>query len=84
MAGLLECGDRGPAGDRFEVGQEGGIAGVSQRAGESGFLQWTNSVTNQADAKRILGRWARQLREGLDEATGGPRKGGQVGSFPGG
>jgi hypothetical protein len=44
-----------------------------QRAGESGFLQWTNSVTNQADARRILGRWARQLREGLDEATGGPR-----------
>jgi len=55
-----------------------------QRAGDSGFLQWTNSVTNQADARRILGRWARQLREGLDEATGGPRKGGQVGSFPGG
>ena len=26
-----------------------------QRAGESGFLQWTNSVTNQADAQRILG-----------------------------
>ncbi len=55
-----------------------------QRAGESGFLQWTNSVTNQADARRILGRWARQLREGLDEATGGPRKGGQASSLPGG
>jgi len=44
-----------------------------QRAGESSYLQWTNSVTNQADAQRILGRWARQLREGLDEATGGAR-----------
>lgn len=30
------------------------------------FLQWTNSVTNQADAKRILNRWGQQFREGLD------------------
>ena len=42
-------------------------------AGDSYRMQWTNSVTNQADARRILGRWASQLREGLDEATAGAR-----------
>lgn len=44
-----------------------------QRAGDRSYLQWTNSVTNQAEARRVLGRWASQLREGLDEATGGAR-----------
>jgi hypothetical protein len=35
-------------------------------------MQWTNSVTNQADARRILSRWANQLRKGLDRVTGRP------------
>jgi hypothetical protein len=42
-----------------------------QRGRDSGYMQWSNSVTNQADAERILGRWAKQLRKGLDEATRG-------------
>jgi hypothetical protein len=46
-----------------------------QRAGDRGYMQWTNSVTNEADARRILGSWARQLREGLDEVTAGNRTG---------
>ena len=29
-------------------------------------LQWSNSVTNTADAKRILNAWGGQFREGLD------------------
>jgi hypothetical protein len=29
-------------------------------------LQWSNSVTNTADAKRILNAWGQQFREGLD------------------
>jgi len=29
-------------------------------------LQWSNSVTNTADAKRILNAWGKQFREGLD------------------
>ena len=29
-------------------------------------LQWSNSVTNTADAKRILNAWGEQFREGLD------------------
>ncbi len=30
-------------------------------------LQWTNSVTNRADAQRMLRRWASELRESLDK-----------------
>ncbi len=33
---------------------------------ESGFLQVTNSVTNTADAKRIMKKWAKIVRDGLD------------------
>ncbi|MFV8817267.1 hypothetical protein [Haliea sp. E17] len=32
-------------------------------------LQWTNSVTNRADAQRILNRWGKELRDGLDKVT---------------
>lgn len=42
-----------------------------QRSRESSYLQWSSSVTNQADARRILSRWASQLRKGLDEVTSG-------------
>jgi len=41
-----------------------------QRDTRTNRLQWTNSVTNAAAAKRILSRWAGRLREGLDEVTG--------------
>ena len=40
---------------------------------DRGYMHWTNSVTNQADARRVLSRWASQLREGLDEVTAGAR-----------
>ena len=46
-----------------------------QRSRESSRLQWTSSVTNQADARRILSRWASQFRKGLDEVTSGARTG---------
>jgi len=40
---------------------------VDKRRGlDSGRMQWTNSITNRADAERILGNWARLLRKGLD------------------
>ncbi len=41
-----------------------------RRDSNSTRLQWTNSVTNRADAQRILNSWAKQFREGLDEVTG--------------
>jgi hypothetical protein len=50
------------------------IATASDRreAPRHGYMQWTNSVTNRAEAKRMLERWARDLREGLDEARTAP------------
>tara|TARA_R110002049_G_scaffold106495_5_gene253865 strand:+ start:1890 stop:2582 length:693 start_codon:yes stop_codon:yes gene_type:complete len=36
---------------------------------DSGRLQWTNSVTNRAEAERALNRWASLLRKALDSAT---------------
>jgi hypothetical protein len=29
-------------------------------------LQWSNSVTNAADARRVLNAWGEQFRQGLD------------------
>ena len=44
---------------------------VDKRRGmDQNRLQWTNSVSNRADANRVLKRWASILREGLDEARG--------------
>lgn len=40
-----------------------------QRGRDTMRLQWTNLVTNQAEANRMLKRWAGQLRQGLDELT---------------
>lgn len=34
----------------------------------AGNIQFTNSITNRADANRILSRWAGILREALDDA----------------
>jgi hypothetical protein len=39
------------------------------RSRETSWLQWSNSVTNQAEARRVLGRWAEQFRAGLDQVT---------------
>jgi hypothetical protein len=33
-----------------------------------GYMQWTTSVSNNADARRMLQRWATGLRERLDQA----------------
>jgi hypothetical protein len=50
-------------------------ASDSREAPRRGYMQWTNSVTNRAEAKRMLERWARDLREGLDEARTAPPAG---------
>ena len=42
-----------------------------QDAPRRGYMQWTTSVTNRAEAKRMLERWAKELREGLDSARAG-------------
>ncbi|MBV6418662.1 MAG: hypothetical protein CMLOHMNK_03591 [Steroidobacteraceae bacterium] len=35
---------------------------------DRGYLQITNAVTNLADARQVMARWARTIREGLDTA----------------
>jgi len=37
---------------------------------DTGSFQITNSVTNMSSARTALGKWARVLLEGMDEATG--------------
>ncbi len=39
-----------------------------KEAPRRGYMQWSNSVTNRADAKRMLTQWAKDLRKRLDEA----------------
>jgi len=46
-----------------------------QRSTDTHYMQWSNSVTNQAEARRFLTRWANKLREGLDEVTAVGRTG---------
>lgn len=47
------------------------LAKASDRkeAPRRGYMQWTNSVTNRAEARRMLEGWARELRTRLDEAS---------------
>ncbi len=39
----------------------------------SGFMQWTNAVSNRAAAEEILGEWAGLLKKRLDEVHGKER-----------
>lgn len=39
---------------------------------DSGRIEYTNRVTNRAEANRILGKWSDLLTEALDEAHGKP------------
>ena len=41
-----------------------------QQSVDTGYMQWTNSVTNRADAQRAIDVWAAQLRAGLDRING--------------
>jgi hypothetical protein len=41
-----------------------------QEAPRRGYMQWTTSVTNRAEAKRMIERWALDFRERLDQARG--------------
>lgn len=57
----------------FDAGSNAIVARVVDRArdNDSGHLEWTNSVTNQAEANRVLTRWAKQLAKALNRAQGG-------------
>jgi hypothetical protein len=49
------------------------IAKTSDRkeAPRRGYMQWTTSVTNRADARRMIEQWAKDFRERLDQARSG-------------
>ncbi len=40
-----------------------------RRENNTGTLQWTNSVTNLSDARRILSYWGKSLRKALDRVA---------------
>jgi hypothetical protein len=44
------------------------VADRQEDIGMGGTLEWTSSVTNRAEADRMLRSWAKQLREALDRA----------------
>ena len=46
------------------------VAKASDRkeAPRRGYLQWTTSATNRAEARRIIEQWAQEFRERLDQA----------------
>lgn len=52
------------------TGQLLGTASNRQDARHRGRMQWTTSVSNMADARQMLQRWARDLRKGLNEGEG--------------
>lgn len=64
MTLVLECRD-GPSGQLL-------ARVIDQRTddGLGGQMQWTNSVTNTADARRAIQVWAERLRKSLDKLNG--------------
>jgi len=52
-----------------ETGDLIAVASDRRESPYRGYAQWTTSVSNKADARRMLQKWAVGLRERLDEAT---------------
>ncbi len=46
------------------------VASDRKEAPRRGYMQWTTSVTNRAEARRMLQNWATDLVKRLDEARG--------------
>lgn len=44
----------------------------AKEARDSGYMQWQTSVSNRAEAERMLRKWAVLARQGLDRAHGKP------------
>ncbi len=42
----------------------------SQKAPDTGYMQISNSVTNMAEADRMLRKWAKKLVERMDDVHG--------------
>lgn len=46
-------------------------ASENRESPRRGYMQWSNSVSNTAEARRMFQSWAKALRERLDQATEG-------------
>ena len=46
-------------------------ASENRESTRRGYMQWSTSVTNTAEARRMFQSWARSLRKRLDQATEG-------------
>ncbi|MPY21139.1 DUF3313 family protein [Shewanella sp. YLB-07] len=46
----------------------------AEEAGDNDFYEWASRVSNRADAKRVIRKWAKSLREHLDKAHTSPAK----------
>lgn len=46
-------------------------ASENRESPRRGYMQWSTSVTNTAEARRMFQSWAKSLRERLDQATEG-------------
>ena len=53
-----------------ETGDLIAVASDHRQAPHRGYMQWTNSISNKADARQMFKRWAKALNERLQEATG--------------
>lgn len=53
-----------------ETGDLIAVASDRRQAPHRGYVQWTNSISNKADARQMFQKWARALNERLQEATG--------------
>jgi hypothetical protein len=68
---VVEAGEMTLVADLLDSTTNTLIAHVKDRErdnGISGHFQIANRVTNIAEARRVLGEWARQLRKALDKA----------------
>jgi hypothetical protein len=68
---VVETGEMTLVADLVDSATNTLIAHVRDRERDNGFtgrFQIANRVTNNAEARRIIGEWARQLRKALDRA----------------
>jgi hypothetical protein len=53
-----------------ETGDLIAVASDRREAPHRGYMQWTNSISNKADARQMFQNWAKALNRRLQEATG--------------
>ena len=57
-----------------ETGDLLAVASDRRQAPHRGYMQWTNSISNKADARQMFRNWAKALNKRLQEATATSQK----------